>query len=169
MKMQHHMLSCTLLASLAGCVPWPHHYLTAPRISGMVVRAGQPAGGVHVQLADMLTDRGDIAADALRQDVVTDAQGRFAVGPLRRFGWTAPVPVFNVDQHTTPWGLRLSADGRSWQPGWLSDPTLLGDVVHAPLVARCELGAASRSSVIAGDTSLVGNGSCTLAAPESKK
>ncbi len=163
------LLLCALFAGVSGCVVWPHHILTAPRISGTVTRAGQPVAGVHVQLADVLTAGGAVAPTAIRRDTVTDAQGHFAIGPIRRFAWTGQVPVLGVEQRTFPWGLQLSADGRLWQPGWLQDPTLFGHVMNVTLVARCDLGAASRSSVIAGDASLVGNGSCTLAAPESKQ
>ena len=162
-------LLCVLFAGLSGCVVWPHHYLTAPRISGTVSRAGQPVAGVHVRLADVMTAGGVMAPTAIRQDAVTDAQGHFAIGPIRRFAWTGPVPVLGVAERAFPWGLQISGDGHAWQPGWLQDPTLIGYVVKVTLVARCDLGAASRSSVIAGDASLVGNGSCTLAAPESKQ
>ena len=163
------ILFACLFAGLAGCVVWPHHVLTAPRISGTVIRAGQPVAGVHVRLADVLTAGGTLAPTAIRQDAVTDAQGHFVIGPIRRFAWTGQVPVLGVAERTFPWGLQLSADGRAWQPGWLQDPTLFSYVMKTTLVARCDLGAASRSSVIAGDASLVGNGSCTLAAPESKQ
>ena len=167
-RLPYALLAC-LFTCLSGCVVWPHHYLTAPRISGTVTRNGQPVAGVHVRLADVMTAGGVMAPTAIRQDAVTDAQGHFAIGPIRRFAWTGPVPVLGVAERAFPWGLQLSADGRAWQPGWLQDPTLIGYVVKVTLVARCDLGAASRSSVIAGDASLVGNGSCTLAAPESKQ
>lgn len=162
-------LACALSACLAGCVPWPHHVLTAPRISGMVIRAGKPAAGVRVQLADVMTAQGTVAAGAITRDAVTDAQGHFALGPIRRFTWKAHVSAISVDLHTVPWGLQLSSDGATWRPGWLSDATLYGEVVKVPLVARCNLDAASRSSVIGGNESLVGNGSCTLTAMESSK
>ncbi|HEY8683448.1 MAG TPA: hypothetical protein VIM06_09775, partial [Rhodanobacter sp.] len=113
-------------------------------------------------------ESGGVAITARKQETVTDAQGHFALGPIRRFAWTTPMPIFSVGNHTIPWGLRLSTDAQSWRAGWLSDPTLFGEVMSAPIVATCDLSAASKSSVIAGDKSLVGNGPCDLAA-ESKK
>jgi hypothetical protein len=157
-----------MFVGLAGCVPWPHHYLTAPRITGTVVKAGQPVAGAHIQLADVMDESGEMAATARKQEVVTDAQGHFTVGPIRRFAWSAHVPVLTVTQNTVPWGLRLSTEGQSFRAGWLSDPTLFGEVLSVPIVATCDLNAASKSSVIEGYKSLVGNGPCTLAA-ESKK
>ncbi|MEO8998226.1 MAG: hypothetical protein ABI227_03175 [Rhodanobacter sp.] len=155
-------------AGLAGCVPWPHHYLTAPRIGGTVIKAGRPVAGVRIQLADVMDEAGEMASTARKQEVVTDAQGHFTVGPIRRFAWSAHVPVLTVTQNTVPWGLRLSTDGQPLRAGWLSDPTLFGEVLSVPLEATCDLNAASKSSVIEGYKSLVGNGPCTLAA-ESKK
>ena len=169
MRSPHRLVLCLVAAGLAGCVPWPHHYLTAPRISGTVSAGGRPMAGVHVQLADLMQASGEVAAAATRLDTVTDAQGHFALGPIRRFAWSAHVPVLTVSQNAVPWGLRLSPDGHSWRAGWLSDPTLFGYVMKQPLSATCNLDAASRSSVIEGDKSLVGNGSCTLTAVESKQ
>ncbi|TPG10543.1 hypothetical protein EAH75_07670 [Rhodanobacter glycinis] len=157
-----------MFAGLAGCVPWPHHYLTAPRIAGTIVKAGQPVAGVRIQLADVMDESGETASTAKKLEVVTDAQGHFTVGPIRRFAWSAHVPVLTVTLNTVPWGLRLSTDGQSFRAGWLSDPTLFGEVLNVPVVATCDLNAASKSSVIAGYKSLVGNGPCTLTA-ESKK
>ena len=160
-------LACVLCACLAGCVPWPHHVLTAPRISGTVIRAGKPAAGVRVQLSDLMTAQGTFEAGTITQHAVTDAQGHFAIGPIRRFAWTGH--ALGVTERAYPWGLQLSASAHAWQPGWLEDPTLFAYVVNGTLVARCDLDAASRSSVIGGHESLVGNGSCTLTAPESSK
>ena len=160
---------CALLASLGGCVVWPHHHLSAPRISGTVTCAGKPVAGARVRLADLMTTQGTVAADATTLDAVTDARGHFSIGPIRRFAWTGTVPVLGVAQHTFPWGLQLSTDARGWQPGWLEDPTLFAYVVNATVVARCDLGAPARSSVIGGNPSLVGNGSCTLTTAESSK
>ncbi|MFC5580448.1 hypothetical protein [Rhodanobacter terrae] len=168
MKPFHRSLMCVMYAGLAGCVPWPHHYLTAPRITGTVVEAGQPVAGAHIQLADVLDESGEPAPGARKQEVVADAQGHFTVGPIRRFAWSAHVPVLTVTQNTVPWGLRLSTDGRSFRAGWLSDPSLFGEVLEVPIVATCDLSAAGKSSVIEGYKSLVGNGPCELAA-ESKK
>ena len=161
-------LMCTMYVALAGCVPWPHHYLTAPRITGTVVKAGRPVAGVRIQLADVMDESGEAASTARKQEVVTDAQGHFTVGPIRRYAWSAHVPLLTVTQNTAPWGLRLSTEGQSFRAGWLSDPSLFGEVLEVPIVATCDLSAASRSSVIEGYKSLVGNGPCTLAA-ESKK
>jgi hypothetical protein len=168
MKPFHRWLMYIMYAGLAGCVPWPHHYLTAPRIAGTVVKAGQPVAGAHIQLSDVMDESGETASTARKLEVVTDAQGHFVVGPIRRFAWSAHVPVLTVTQNTVPWGLRLSTDGQSFRAGWLSDPSLFGEVVEVPVVATCDLSAASKSSVIEGYKSLVGNGPCTLAA-ESKK
>jgi hypothetical protein len=159
---------CAMFAGLAGCVPWPHHYLTAPRITGTVVKAGQPVAGARIQLADVVDESGETASTAKKLEVVTDAQGHFTVGPIRRFAWSAHVPVLTVTQNTVPWGLRVSTDDQPFRAGWLSDPTLFGEVLKVPVVATCDLNAASKSSVIEGYKSLVGNGPCTLAA-ESKK
>ncbi|WP_158882439.1 carboxypeptidase-like regulatory domain-containing protein [Rhodanobacter sp. L36] len=156
-------------AVLTGCVYWPHHDLTAPTISGTVVRAGKPVVGEHVQLADVMTTSGDVSPSALTQETITDAQGHFSIGPIRRFAKTAPMPLFNVRNNVVPWGLRLSPDARTWQAGWLTDATLIGDVPDAPIIAACDLGAASKSSVITGDNAMVGNGPCNLSMASKKK
>jgi hypothetical protein len=162
---------CLMLAmsvALAGCVPWPHHRLTAPAIDGTVLHAGRPAAGVRVQLADLMTESGDMAADARHREAVTDGEGRFSFKPIKRFSWHASVPLVSVSQHTAPWGLRLGTGADAWKAGWLSDPTLIGDIPHAPLIATCNVDAASKSSVIKGRIALVGNGSCDLSVSESK-
>ena len=158
-----------VVAGLAGCVPWPHHYFTAPQIRGTVSRAGKPVAGAHVRLADLMTASRTVSTAAITQEAVTDAQGHFSVGPIRRFSWQAHVPLVSVYQHTAPWGLQLSTDDAAWQPGWLSDYSLYAEVSKLPLTAHCDLDAPFRSSVIEGDISLVGNGPCQLAISESDK
>jgi hypothetical protein len=158
-----------VLAALAGCVPWPHHYLTAPQIRGTVSRDGKPVAGAHVRLADLMTVSRTVSPAALTQEAVTDAQGHFSVGPIRRFSWQAHVPLASVYQHNAPWGLQMSNGGAAWQPGWLSDYSLFAEVSKMPLTAQCDLGAPFRSSVIEGDLSLVGYGRCQLAISESDK
>jgi hypothetical protein len=168
MKMLKPFVMVAMSAAVAGCVPWPHHRLTAPAIDGTVLRAGQPAAGVRVQLADLMTESGDMAVDAQHREAVTDGQGRFSFKPIKRFSWHASVPLVSVSQHTAPWGLRLGTSANAWKAGWLSDPTLMGDIPHAPLIAICNEDAASKSSVIKGRIALVGNGSCDLSISESK-
>jgi hypothetical protein len=157
------------IVALTGCVPWPHHYLTAPQIVGTVSRAGKPVAGVHVRLADLMTRAGKVSPQATTQEAITDAQGHFSMGPIRRFSWRSQVPLVSVDEHTAPWGLQLSTVNDEWQPGWLSDYSLYAEVLKLPVTASCDLGAPSRSSVIKGDKSLVGNGPCQLAISESDK
>lgn len=163
------MLACAALVSLAGCGVIKHQVRTAPLISGTVTRAGVPVSGIHVQLADALNDAGAVAADAARDEVVTDAHGHFTVGPLHRMTRKSSVPLFNVSQHTVPWGLRLSKDGQVWQSGWLSDPTLFGVVPKAPISALCDLAVDSKSSVVDGDIAVVGKGPCLLQLVVAKK
>lgn len=158
-----------IAVGMSGCVPWPHHYFTAPQINGTVTRAGKPVAGVRVRLADLMTASGTMSSAALAQEAVTDAQGHFSIGPIRRFSWQAHVPLVSAYQHTAPWGLQLSTGDGAWQPGWLSDYSLFAKVSKLPLTARCDLGAPFRSSVIEGDVSLVGNGPCQLAISESDK
>jgi hypothetical protein len=158
-----------VIGALTGCVPWPHHYLTAPQIVGTVSRAGKPVPGARVRLADLMTETGTVSADAITQQAITDAQGHFSLGPIRRFSWRSHVPLVSVYQHTAPWGMQLSTGDAAWQPGWLSDYSLLAEVLKVPVVANCDLGAPSQSSVIKGDKSLLGNGSCQLAISESDK
>jgi hypothetical protein len=169
MKSFGQSLLLALLAGLAGCVFWPHHYLTAPAISGTVIRAGKPVSGEHVQLADVMTTAGDVSPGALTQETVTDAQGHFSIGPIRRFSKTAPMPVFSVRNNVAPWGLRLSSDAKAWHAGWLTDATLFGDVPEAPITATCDPGMDSKSSVIAGDNAMVGNGPCNLSLESKNK
>lgn len=169
MKSFPRTLACVAVAALAGCGVLKHKVLTAPQISGTVTRAGVPVAGLHVQLADALDDAGDAVSDAVKDDAVTNAQGHFSVGPLHRKKRTWSVPLFNVAQHTVPWGLRLSKDGQAWQAGWLSDPTLFGEVPKAPISALCELTVHGKSSVIDGDIAIVGNGPCLLQLVQAKK
>ena len=170
MKLLTSVLMIAAAAALSGCIPVKHHDLTAPQISGTVTRAGVPVPGVHVQLADVLNDTGVPAPDALKDEAVTDEQGHFTVGPLYRVTKKkAAIPLVSVDLHTVPWGLRLSTDAKTWHAGWLSDPTMLGDVPKAPISALCDLSVDAKSSVIDGDLAIMGNGPCILQLIEKKK
>jgi len=163
------MLACAALAGLVGCGVIKHKVLSAPQITGTVTRAGVPVRGIHVQLADVVNDAGDVAPDVVNDEVVTDAHGHFTVGPLYRKTRKSSVPFFNVDQHTVPWGLRLSKDGQTWQAGWLSDPAMFGVIPKAPISALCDLSVDSKSSVIDGDIAVVGMGPCLLQLVVAKK
>ncbi|HEY0199372.1 MAG TPA: carboxypeptidase-like regulatory domain-containing protein [Rhodanobacter sp.] len=169
MKLFFSALMVASAVVLSGCIPIKHRYLTAPLISGTVTRAGVPVPGVHVQLADVLNDTGVPTSDALKDDAVTDAQGHFTVGPLYRVAKNMKVSVVKVNLKTVPWGLRLSSDSKTWHAGWLSDPTMIGEVPKAPLSAMCDLSVDSKSSVIDGDIQVVGNGPCILQLVEKKK
>ena len=170
MKSLSSMLTLASAAVLAGCIPVKHHDLSAPQISGTVTRAGVPVPGFHVQLADVLTAGGAPAPGALEDEAVTDGQGHFTVGPIYRVNKRkASIPLASVDLHTVPWGLRLSADNKTWRAGWLSDPTMFGQVPKAPVSALCDLSVDSKSSVIDGDLAIVGNGPCILQLIEKKK
>ena len=68
------LLALALTLPLAACLPAPHRVYFAPRISGAVSRGGEPAAGVQLRLRASGT--GQTAA------TVTDADGRFALGPL---------------------------------------------------------------------------------------
>ncbi len=163
-------LGVLVAAAVVGCsVPIKHRVLTAPKVSGTVTRAGQPVQGIHVQLVDVLNASGEPAPGAVIQQAVTDALGRFTLGPMQQQARKLDNPLFKVDQHTVPWGLRLSADGRLWHAGWLSDPDMFGDVPKAVVTAQCDLAAASKSSVIDGDIAIVGKGPCHLKVVEAKK
>jgi hypothetical protein len=163
MKSFHRTSLCVLAAVLAGCsVPLKHSYLTAPQIDGIVTRAGKPVAGMHVQLAEILDEGGELDSSSLKQEAVTDAQGHFSVGPIRREAGRTNNPLFKVDQRTVPWGLRLSKDDASWQAGWVSDPDMFGDVPKSVVRASCDLGDDSKSSVIDGDIAIVGKGPCNL-------
>lgn len=170
MKLFSSMLMIATVAALSGCMTVKHRNLTAPQISGTVTRGGVPVQGVHVQLADVLDTTGAPAPTAFKDEAVTDAQGHFTVGPItRETKGKAKVPLVNVDLHTVPWGLRLSTDDKAWHAGWLSDPTMLGDVPKAPISAMCDLSVDSKSSVIDGDIAVMGNGPCILQLIEKKK
>jgi hypothetical protein len=168
MRSSQQLFACMVLVLMTGCVYWPHHYLTAPQITGTVTRSGKPLVGQHVQLADVMTQAGDVAPGALKQDVVTDAQGHFSIGPILRSSKTAPVPLFNVRNKTVPWGLKFSNDAHNWHAGWLTDPTLFGDIPKAAINASCDLDTPIKSSVITGDNALVGNGRCNLSLSSKK-
>ena len=161
MKSFLRMSLCVL--AIAGCsVPIKHQIFTAPRISGTVTRGGKPAEGIHMQLVDVLNASGEPVAGSIKQETVTDAQGRFTLGPMKQVAHKVDNPLFKVDQHTVPWGLRLSEDGQTWHAGWLSDPDMFGDVPKTVVTAQCDLATDSKSSVIDGDISIVGTGPCKL-------
>jgi hypothetical protein len=165
MKLFFSVLLIASVAALSGCIPIPikHHNLSAPLISGTVTRAGVPVPGIHVQLVDLFDGTGAPAPGALKDEAVTDEQGHFTVGPLSR------VTKKSAGLHTVPWGLRLSADDKTWHAGWLSDPTLFGEVPKAPLSALCDFSVDSKSSAIDGDLAVMGNGRCILQVVEKKK
>lgn len=151
------------MAGIVGCsVPIRHEVFTAPQISGTVIRDGKPVEGFHVQLADVLNPSGELVAASITRQAVTDAQGHFALGPIRQVAHKVDNPLFKVDQHTVPWGLRLSSDGQAWHTGWVSDPDVFGKVPKALVTAQCDLAVDSKSSVIEGDIASVGKGPCLL-------
>lgn len=156
------LLMSAAVAVLAGCVHVKHDDPVAPQISGTVTRAGVPVAGVHVQLVEAFDDAGAPQADAQKDEVLTDDQGHFTVGPLYR-------KAKRVDLHTVPWGVRLSADDKTWHAGWLSDPTMLGAVPKAPVSAMCDLAVDSKTSAIAGDLAAMGKGPCILQLIEKTK
>ena len=98
------LLALALTLPLAACLPAPHRVYFAPRISGAVSRGGEPAAGVQLRLRASGT--GQTAA------TVTDADGRFALGPLS--GLVLSTSLL----HDSAYGfvLELSADGRDY-PG----------------------------------------------------
>ena len=152
-----------VMAAIVGCsVPIRHQVYTAPQITGTVVRDGKPVEGFHVQLADVLNPSGELVAASITQQAITDAQGHFALGPITQVAHKVDNPLFKVDQHTVPWGLRLSSDGQAWHTGWVSDPDVFGKVPKALVTAQCDLAVDSKSSVIEGDIANVGNGPCLL-------
>ncbi|MFK2877046.1 transthyretin-like family protein [Rhodanobacter hydrolyticus] len=156
------LLTGAAAAMLAGCIHVKHTDPVAPQISGTVTRAGLPVPGVHVQLVEAFDDAGAPLPDAEKDEVVTDGQGHFTVGPLYR-------KAKRVDLHTVPWGLRLSADDKTWHAGWLSDPAMLGVVPQAPVSAMCDLAVDSKTSAIAGDLQVMGKGPCILQLIEKTK
>ncbi|MEP6898435.1 MAG: hypothetical protein ABI870_07890 [Rhodanobacter sp.] len=168
MRSLNRSIACIALIMLTGCVYWPHHYLTAPQITGTVTRSGKPLVGQHVQLADVMTQGGEVAPGALKQDAVTDAQGHFSIGPISRISKTAPVPLFNVQNKTVPWGLKFSADAQTWHVGWLTDSTLFGEIPKVSINATCDLDQPIKSRVVSGDNALVGNGRCDLSLSSKK-
>lgn len=152
-----------VMAGIVGCsVPIRHQVFTAPQISGTVTRGGKPVEGFHVQLADVLNASGELVAASITQQAVTDAQGHFAIGPIKQVAHKVDNPLFKVDQHTVPWGLRLSNDGQTWHAGWVSDPDMFGEVPKTAVTAQCDLAVDSKSSTIDGDIAIVGKGPCHL-------
>lgn len=163
MKWLHRAFLLAVMAGIVGCsVPIRHQVYIAPQISGTVTRDGKPVQGVHIQLADVLNASGELVAASITQQAVTDAQGHFTVGPIKQVAHEVDNPLFKVDQHTVPWGLRLSNDGQQWLAGFLSDPDVFGEVPRTVVIAQCDLASASKSSVIEGDIALVGSGPCRL-------
>ena len=98
------LLVLALTLGLAACLPVPHRQIFAPRISGAVSRGGEPAAGVQLRLRGSGTSQ--IAT------TVTDADGRFALGPLSGLALSTSLlrdPAYGFV-------LELSADGRDY-PG----------------------------------------------------
>ncbi|MBD8897989.1 carboxypeptidase-like regulatory domain-containing protein [Rhodanobacter sp. DHG33] len=156
------LLLVAAVAALAGCSQIKHTDPVAPQITGTVTRAGVPVAGAHVQLVEAFDDAGTPLPDAEKDEALTDAQGHFTVGPLYR-------KAKRVDLHTVPWGLRISADNKTWHAGWLSDSALLGVVPKAPVSAMCDLAVDSKTSAIAGDLQAMGKGPCILQLIEKTK
>ncbi len=156
------ILLCAALLALGGCVPWPHHELTAPEIIGSIESAGAPVAHARIQLSDRLDASGNPAPKAKIVDVVADAEGHFRVGPIRRFVWTSHA------NRPVPWGLSFSPDAQPLRAGWLSDPASNGYVLDEPVIAICDLHSMAVSSGIGGYQQLRGNGLCSMAVVGSK-
>jgi hypothetical protein len=159
----HSSLLCALLLSLSGCVPWPHHVLSAPEIIGSIESSGGPVAHAHIQLSDTFDASGNVAAKAKTLEVVADDRGHFRIGPIRRFVWTS-----HFGDRPVPWGLSFSTGGQPLRAGWLSDPSGNGFVLDEPVIAICDLHSPTVSSSIGGYQQLRGNGLCSMAVVGSK-
>jgi hypothetical protein len=73
-------LALAACAALCGCAALPKQRLYAPELGGVVTDSDLPATGLRVRLIS--PDTGEI------QLAVTDAQGRFRVGPLTDYQYT---------------------------------------------------------------------------------
>jgi hypothetical protein len=162
MSARFSLLMCVTLLPLCGCVPWPHHELSAPQIIGSIENAGTPVAHARIQLIDQLDASGQIAPKAKTLDIVADAEGHFTIGPIRRFVWTSHL------NKPAPWALRFSPDAGPLRDGWLSDPASPGYVMDEPVIAICNLRSPVVSSGIGGFQQLRGRGLCSMAAVGSK-
>ena len=83
------LLSVAVAASMTACAPIPHRHYEAAMIAGVIVENGRPVSGLDIHLTTTSSKRHSRA--------MTDAAGRFIVGPLREIEWIMPLvgdPVF---------------------------------------------------------------------------
>ena len=93
-----------LALSLTACLPAPHRVYLAPRISGTVSRDGEPVAGAQLRLRATGTEQ--VAS------TITDADGRFDLGPLSELALTTSL----LRDPSYAYVLELSAAGSDY-PG----------------------------------------------------
>jgi hypothetical protein len=92
-----------ICALLAGCAALPHSNGFAPEVSGVVLQTGRPVANARVRLSSPFTNE--------TQFSLTDASGKFTVGPLTNF-------QFTVKQFGAPYyqyALQITVDGHPVQ------------------------------------------------------
>lgn len=75
-----------LSALTSACIVFPVPAVLAPKVSGIVLQNGMPVEGADIVLTTAVPFSGDPVAASdgnPRATVKTDADGRFAIGPLR--------------------------------------------------------------------------------------
>jgi hypothetical protein len=101
-----------------ACLPIPHSQRESPEIDGVIRREGAPMPGVHIRIAVNRHDPHGCAN--ARQEVVSDAQGRFR---FRSTSYFSPAFIFGDrrDDWTVcfafPGALRAAWAGSGWWGG----------------------------------------------------
>lgn len=75
-----------LSALASACIVFPVPAVLAPKVSGILLQNGMPVAGADIVLTTAVPFSGDPVAASdgnPRATVKTDADGRFAIGPLR--------------------------------------------------------------------------------------
>ena len=144
----------TMVAFLpAGCASvGPPTWTGAPPVTGTLHHAGAPIAGTRVRLVGGL--------DAATAEAVTDAEGRFSIGPLGKKGHAAHVGFFGIGESVARWKIEFQREGR-WLTGWESS----GGIGYAPrdtVEADCDTARPASASDIAG-RGTDGAGFCRLA------
>ncbi|OPZ13453.1 MAG: hypothetical protein BWZ07_00513 [Alphaproteobacteria bacterium ADurb.BinA280] len=95
---------------LSGCIAvGPKTWTGAPPVTGTLHRAGAPIADAKVRLVG--------GWEEATVEALTDADGRFSIGPLGKKGRSAVVGFFGLAESGVNWKIQFQQGGQ-WLVGW---------------------------------------------------